>query len=212
MEHIIVRFARGQMQSGQMHDGRQRDSLESPLLYLIPLVLALLLLRGFGMELFRVEGVSMHPRFRSGQTLFVNRAAYGIQSPLGSTYLYRWTTPQVGEIVVYTSPDHGELAVKRVIGSAGAQYDLGLNGISFRIERPGESESEWLPPIPVSARVHETMRGEGRLARNEVFLVGDNRSDSIDSRTYGPVDIERIRGRVIDIRRFRFIGSVSGRQ
>ncbi len=153
---------------------------------LVPLVLSLLLLRAFGLELFRVDGVSMEPKIEGGSTLFVNRAAYGLQSPFTDRYLLQWGDPALDEIVVYREPANEILAVKRVAAPPAAPFEIVHEGIRF---------SDRL--IPITTEVADELSERDALGHDEVFLVGDNLSESVDSRSYGPVEVTRIRGRVI---------------
>ncbi|MFW5995191.1 MAG: signal peptidase I [Spirochaetia bacterium] len=165
----------------------------------LPLVLSLLLLRGFGMELLQVQGVSMEPVIRAESTIFVNRAAYGLQTPFTNDYVIKWARPRKGDIVVFTTPGTERLAVKRVVAGPGERYKLTGLGLLFE------------ETIPVSVPVAEEMRGADRLAGDEVFVLGDNRQESVDSRMYGPVALERIRGRVFIPSGSGFVGSDSDR-
>ncbi len=163
-----------------------RKTLESPILMLVPLVLSLLLLRAFGLELFRVDGVSMEPKLEGGSTLFVNRAAYGLQCPFTDRYLLQWSEPALGEIVVYREPANEILAVKRVAAPPSASFEIVHEGIRFSDR-----------VIPISTEVAAELSVRGALGEDEVFLIGDNLAESVDSRIYGPVGIARLRGRVI---------------
>ena len=189
--HIIVRVPRGQIGMGKQHEtvSRKRSSdrkaLESPLIMLMPLVLSLLLLRAFGLELFRVEGVSMQPKLEGGATLFVNRAAYGLQCPFTDRYLVRWNAPAAGEIVVYREPQNEILAVKRVAAPPSAPYEIVHEGIRISDRM-----------ITISTEVASQLASRNALGNDEVFLIGDNLAESVDSRYYGPVELARIRGRV----------------
>ncbi|MFP4643205.1 MAG: signal peptidase I [Spirochaetales bacterium] len=159
----------------------------------VPLVLALLLLRGFALELFRVEGISMEPTLKDGSTLFVNRLAYGVQLPFSDRYLLRWSQPRQSEILVFEAPDTGALSVKRVLAGPGAPFELIRNGIRFN----GTTAT-------LSVSANRLLDDCNRLADDEIFLIGDNRKASIDSRDYGPVRTEDVRGRVISLWQTRF--------
>lgn len=176
-----------------------RTPINSPIVMVLPLVLSLLLLRGFGMELLQVQGVSMEPAIRAESTIFVNRAAYGLQTPFTNEYLLTWARPKKGDIVVFTTPGTDRLAVKRVVAGPGEPYEL--TGLGLRFDQV----------IPVAVPVAEELRGSTLLSTNEVFLLGDNQQESVDSRMYGPVVFERIRGRVLIPSRSGFVGFNSDR-
>ena len=174
---------------------------KSVLLLFVPLILALVLVRGFALELFRVDGISMEPTLIDGSTLFVNRLAYGIQIPFGDTYILRWSKPQQEELLVFEAPDTGALSVKRVLAGPGASFEITRTGIRF---------DETTTVLSVSA--NRLFPDSSRLADDEVFVIGDNRRASIDSRDYGPAHAEDVRGRVISLWKTRFITGTSDRQ
>ncbi len=200
-------MAEGQVQhrfSNQSHSGLSHAGnrpVRSVLLLFVPLILAIVMLRGFALELFRVDGVSMEPTLQSGKTLFVNRLAYGIQLPFSNAYVLRWSEPRVGELLVFEAPDTGALSVKRVMGAPGAPYELTQTGIRFDSGH-----------ATLSVPAGRSLSRSNRLADDEIFLIGDNRRASIDSRAYGPVSISSVRGRVISPWQVRFISGANSRQ
>jgi signal peptidase I len=58
------------------------------------------------------QGHSMEPAIKSGAVLVVSRLRYGLRLPVQQRYLFRWSRPSIGEVLVFYTPS-GELAVKR---------------------------------------------------------------------------------------------------
>jgi signal peptidase I len=112
---------------------------------------AAVMLKLFCFDFMIAEGQSMTPAITSGSVLFVSRLSYGLRLPLTGRYLFRWSQPHVGDVVVFYTPQ-GETAVKRC------------------------------------ARITE---------KNEFIALGDNSLDSYDSRSYGPVQIQYVLGKVL---------------
>ena len=131
----------------------------------------------------------------------MNRLAYGIQLPFSNTYMVRWASPKSGDMLVFDAPDTGTLSVKRVMAGPGAPYELTRTGIRFNSDR-----------ATLSVAANRSLSNSSRLADDEIFLIGDNRRASVDSREYGPVSVNDVRGRVISPWQIRFITNANSRQ
>jgi signal peptidase I len=110
-----------------------------------------IMLKLFCFDFMIAEGQSMMPAITSGSMLLVSRLSYGLRFPLTGQYLFRWSQPHVGDVVVFYTPQ-GEIAVKRCV---------------------------WI------------------TEKNEIIALGDNSVDSYDSRSYGPVSLQQILGKVL---------------
>ncbi|MDR1507050.1 MAG: signal peptidase I [Treponema sp.] len=73
---------------------------------------AALFIKLFLVDLMITQGRSMLPALEPGSVLVVNKAAYGIRVPGIGVYLFRWSPPRKGDLVVFYTP-LGERAVKR---------------------------------------------------------------------------------------------------
>ena len=142
------------------------------------LVLALILtfiIRGFLVESFLVQGHSMEPTLHHGERLLVTKLPY------------RFREPKRGEIVVFRYPrDHRTDFIKRVLALPGEKVEMRLGRLYINdqpLEEPYVHQAGMftMPPLVVP---------EG-----QVFVLGDNRTNSEDSRVFGPVDMEDIKGK-----------------
>lgn len=149
-----------------------REILET----ILPAILIALLINVFVGQATRVEGQSMEPNLHSNQRLVVEKMSY------------RFHGPERFDIVVLRLPSQGdELLIKRVIGLPGETVEI-LNGhvsvngqvleepFAVGETRPGRQSSIVVPPL-------------------HVYVLGDNRNHSNDSRNFGPVPIENLIGR-----------------
>lgn len=157
-----------------------------------------LAIRAFVVESFRIPSGGMCPTLSVGDNLFVDKSAYGS------------STPSHGDIVVYEGPDKpGMMFLQRVVG-------VGGDVVEFREGRLIVSGR----PVPTTALpergcdglalLEEDLGGTHRIARDpgvtnepqrhevppgHVFVVGDNRDNSYDSRLRGPVPVSAVTGR-----------------
>jgi signal peptidase I len=167
---------------------------------------------------------SMQPTVLEGDRLFVNKVAYDLRVPFTSVRLARWADPERGSIVLFRSPDGGQRVLKRVIGIPGDRISLRDN----RLFVNGEPADYQPAPPGIAASLPEeqrqahdvsiesvgghdhflmTSKRPGRLAdfgpvdvpEGKLFLMGDNRDNSLDCRTYGFVDRDLVLGRITGV-------------
>ena len=139
-------------------------------------ILAFLLvipIRLFVAQPFLVSGVSMQPSFNSGDYLVIDRLAYD------------FAEPERGDVIVFRYPlDPSHFFIKRVVDLPGETINENTGALVDPSEATSTSPNE--PPPPNIT-----------LARDEYFVLGDNRADSTDSRTWGPLQKKFIIGRVV---------------
>lgn len=153
---------------------------------------------------FRVEGLSMAPTLDSGELLLVNRQiyfhfdAYDLVNWIpfvvidGENIIYPFHPPQRGDIVVLHPPvDNGRPYIKRVIGLPGERLAIHDGAVYINGERLYEP---YLNGISTSSP-GSVGQEEITIAEGEVFVMGDNRNNSSDSRAFGTVAIDEIIGK-----------------
>jgi signal peptidase I len=153
---------------------------------------------------FRVDGLSMFPNLDDGEMLLVNRNAYarfsfndvlnllpGEDRPDGDI-LFAFDPPERGDIVVFDPPvrNADKPYIKRVIGLPGDRVTF-RNGNVFVNGEPLDE-----PYIADDiTRCDGNDRCSATVGEGEVFVLGDNREHSEDSRAFGPVDVDAIVGK-----------------
>ncbi|MDR2247096.1 MAG: S26 family signal peptidase [Treponema sp.] len=92
--------------------------------------LAALLMKVFLFDFVIADGRSMVPAIHPGTVLVVNRLAYGIRFPGTGKYLFRWSLPKAGDVVIFLTPQ-GQIAVKRCGMAVGKEdfFALGDNSL-----------------------------------------------------------------------------------
>jgi signal peptidase I len=187
-----------------------------------PVILAVLLLRSFLVEPFRIPSGSMMPTLLVGDFILVNKFAYGIRLPVVNTKIIEIDEPERGDVVVFRYPkDPSVDYIKRVVGLPGdtirytnkvvyvngqpagqvpAGVYLGkgsgvsMSGASKRREQLGDLQHDILvmPRTP-------GVQGEYVVGEDEYFVMGDNRDNSNDSRYWGTVPEENLVGKAFRI-------------
>lgn len=140
-------------------------------------------IRYFLIQPFYVKGASMEPNFFDHEYLIVDQITY------------RFSSPSRGDVVVFRYPrDPREFFIKRVIGLPGEKIIVKNNKIlvySKEHEEGAVLEEQYLPEdVKNIGNVTET------IGDDEYFLMGDNRSESLDSRVFGPIQRKSIVGKV----------------
>jgi signal peptidase I len=172
--------------------------------------LTALAFRFFLLEDYRIFSDSMSPSLLSGDLVFVTKANFNIRLPFSSYEVVRFRTPQRGEVVAFTLPDHGgETYVKRVVATEGDEVSI-RDGLFHLNGKPvtgvGEQQSashlkfETLDGGSVYPIVWDLAQipnyGPVHIPKGHFFVLGDNRVQSVDSRTWGPIPYSCLKGKV----------------
>jgi signal peptidase I len=157
-------------------------------------VLVAVLLRAFVVQTFFIPSGSMEPTLQIGDRILVNKLSYHLHGV------------DRGDIVVFSRPPTEDCGgpevndlVKRVIGLPGDVISLQNGHVSIDGKRLDEN---WLPSSEQGVTIAGPAGNSSNLARpyrvppNNYFVMGDNRTDSCDSRYWGPINKSLIVGKV----------------
>jgi len=146
----------------------------------VVLVVAVLVVLGlrWAAEPMRVSSGSMAPTYLEGDQVLVAK--------LGA----RSGDPARGDVVAFHRPGTGELMVKRVVARAG--QEVGIEDGVLVVEGRQVTEA-----YVDHATVDGTYFGPVRVPHGTVFVMGDARANSVDSRTFGAVPVDAVVGRVV---------------
>jgi signal peptidase I len=146
---------------------------------------------------FRVPTSSMEPTFDCAKPGIGCTASLN-DRVIVAKIVYRFRNPARGEIAVFHAPplaktfcDEGGTFLKRVIGLPGDKVSENHGRIFIN----GKLLHE--PYVPASELPAFETKSWPRLGKNQYFMMGDNRSDSCDSRTWGPVERSAFIGPVV---------------
>jgi len=161
---------------------------------IIALILALLI-RTFVVQAFKIPSGSMIPTFEIGDRIFVNKFLYGARIPLTDIRLPAVRQPVRGDIIVFVSPETPKKDfVKRLIAFGGETVEI-RNG---RIYIDGQEIEE---PLSIRSNYYYNRGdygGEDRavtVPEGYLFALGDNSSNSRDSRYWGFVPKKNLIGK-----------------
>ncbi|MBU0655525.1 MAG: signal peptidase I [Gammaproteobacteria bacterium] len=175
-----------------------------------PVLLAVLLLRSFVIEPFRIPSGSMLPTLEIGDFILVNKFAYGLRLPVLHDKILEVGEPQRGDVVVFRYPENPKVDyIKRLIGVPGDVVEwnnktLRVNGIELDRSTIGEyialDQHNGSRP---TTRLKEDLLGVSHdilivpntggktgsitVPEGHYFMMGDNRDMSNDSRMWGLV-------------------------
>lgn len=168
--------------------------------YAESIVFALLLalfIRSFIVQAFKIPSGSMIPTLQIGDHILVNKLSYGIRIPFWEHYLMDFKKPKLGDVVVFIFPeDRSKDFIKRVIGVAGDVVEIRNKKIFINnkpIEDP-HAHFEGDPPERSAFNLRDDF-GPREVPENHIFVMGDNRDRSYDSRFWGFVELEDIKGK-----------------
>lgn len=183
-----------------------------------------LLLRAFVVEAFQIPSGSMIPTLEVGDHIFVAKFSYGLGIPFTNTKILGLKQPERGDVIVFKYPlDPGTDYIKRVVGLPGDRIELRQDEL-FVNDRPVPREHRGIYRYSESGRgapderecdlweetldrnAHWEIQEIGRIPQSfgpvvvpagHVFVMGDNRDNSSDSRVWGPVQHDLIKGKAL---------------
>ncbi len=166
-----------------LHENDKPYKRDSDLHFVISLIIAITLalaVRMFITEPVMVDGESMMPTLLDGERMFVEKVSLWFSGP------------ERGDIVICYYPQYTTSCVKRVIGLPGDTVAV-QNGIVYINGEELDESEYWFYRGEMDFDMGETV-----VPENSVFVMGDNRNHSMDSRTWGvgAIPYERVIGTV----------------
>ena len=178
--------------------GKKKSAFRETVDVVVWAVIMAFLARSFLIQAFRIPSGSMEDTLLVGDFLFVNKFLYGPQIPFTDVRLPGLREPRPGDIIVFRFASEKDDYIKRCVAVGGQTLEV-RNGAVY------------LDGQPQSEDYTKYIYGDqpGRAARNfgpylvpegKIFMMGDNRDNSRDSRVLGPVDWKQaVRGKAIFI-------------
>jgi signal peptidase I len=163
------------------------------------LILALVI-RAYVIQAFKIPSGSMIPTLLIGDHLLVNKFIYGTKIPFTARRVLIFKKPERGDIIVFKYPENPKKDfIKRVIATGGDVIEerdkrIYVNGKAVIEPYTQHSDS--------GIRSGNDPRDNFRpltVPKGKVFVMGDNRDQSYDSRYWGFVDLKEIKGKALII-------------
>lgn len=147
------------------------------IIYLLTLMAVAIFIRTFIFEPVQCIGISMYPTLVGGEGMFTEKLTYTVSAP------------QRDDIIICRYPYHTEKCVKRVIAVPGDRISISDGAIYLNGERLDES-AYW------SGYIEDSEMPEITVPERSLFVVGDNRNHSGDSRHVGFIPYWQVKGKV----------------
>ena len=171
--------------------------------YIEPIVIAVLIalfIRTFVVQAFKIPSSSMEPTLLVGDYILVSKFIYGTRIPYTDTKFLPLKQPVRGDVIVFIYPkDQSKDFIKRVIGTEGEKVEIVQNKIFIngkQIDDPwGHFEKyDW-------SKYLQTMEKFGPVVvpKDSLLVLGDNRDNSQDSRFWGFVHLNAVKGKAFII-------------
>ncbi|MFW2367229.1 MAG: signal peptidase I [Desulforhopalus sp.] len=160
-------------------------------------ILLALFIRTFVVQAFKIPSGSMLPTLLIGDHLLVNKFIYGIRVPFTGKVLIPVKNPHQGDVVVFRFPkDRSIDYIKRVIGTPGDTVEIKNKKVYINGEPISDPHANISPAAILNGKSSPRDNfGPILVPSGRIFVMGDNRDNSYDSRFWGFVDQRDILGK-----------------
>ena len=209
---------RAKKKGKQAEEPRKKSLFREYLEAAIIAVLLALFIRAFVVQAFKIPSGSMKPTLLIGDHILVSKFIYGVKIPFTDHYILRIKKPERGDIAVFKWPRNEKKDfIKRVIGVAGDTIELRDDALYVNNEKIETKyvgmyrDSDLGPAHQYLEYLGETKHyvldvykknedfGPAKVPDNAIFVMGDNRDQSLDSRYWGFVSLNKLKGKAFII-------------
>lgn len=159
-------------------------------------------IRTFVIQAFKIPSGSMLQTIQLGDHILVNKFIYGIKIPFTDKTLIPIKDPQKGDIIVFTPPHEPDKDyIKRVVGVAGDVIEIKNKKLYVNGEYVTGPYEIHIDPnvIPKGKNNPRDNFGPETVPEGCLFMMGDNRDSSLDSRFWGFARLEKVKGKAMFI-------------
>ncbi|MGB5424404.1 MAG: signal peptidase I [Desulfobacterales bacterium] len=180
---------------------REKSRLRENVEAILVAILLALFIRTFVVQAFKIPSGSMKDTLLIGDHILVNKFIYGVKLPYLQKVIIPFKHPKGGDIIVFKFPIEPEKDfIKRVVGVAGDVIE-GHNKTIYVNGKPlVENYTIITDPhiFPAGTQARDNF-GPITVPENSLFVMGDNRDQSFDSRFWGFVDLKMVSGKAFMI-------------
>ncbi len=164
-------------------------------------VLLALFVRTFVVQAFKIPSGSMLPTLKIGDHLLVNKFSYGVKLPIIGTPLIHRQGPTRGDVVVFRYPRDRSLDyIKRVVAVGGDTLEVRDKQVFLNGKLVVNPYAHFTSRDIMSAAAGPRDNfGPVTVPEGKIFVMGDNRDNSYDSRFWGFVDLRDVLGKALII-------------
>jgi len=186
-----------------MTEKKPKSSLRENIEAIIIAIIIAMFIRTFIIQAFKIPSGSMLDTLQIGDQILVNKFIYGVKIPFtgGKTFI-PVKDPEKGDIVVFKYPeDPSKDFIKRVVAIEGDTLEIVNKQLYVndkRVEGEPYAVHKTRDIIPGKFSTRDNLR-KIKVPENSLFVMGDNRDNSHDSRFWGFVDLKAVRGQAFII-------------
>jgi len=159
-------------------------------------ILLALFIRTFLVQAFKIPSGSMLPTLQIGDHLLVNKLLYGLRIPIMGKRVFQVFSPQHDDVIVFIFPeDRSKDFIKRVKAVAGETIEVRNKVVYLNGEKIDDPYAFYGPDARVIPNNLRDNFGPLTVPEGHVFVMGDNRDHSHDSRFWGTVPVDDILGK-----------------
>ncbi|MFQ5839260.1 MAG: signal peptidase I [Candidatus Methylomirabilales bacterium] len=176
---------------------RQKSAAREWIEAFVVAVLLALFIRTFVVQAFKIPSGSMLETLQIGDHILVNKMSYGIQIPILEVWVLGPWVPERGDIIVFKFPqDESRDFIKRTIGLPGDRIEIRGKDVLINGELSKEPYVRHGDPmLQASPQSPRDFFGPVTVPPGKLFVMGDNRDHSQDSRFWGFLDIQKVEGK-----------------
>lgn len=180
---------------------KKKSGLRENIEAIIIAVILALFIRTFIIQAFKIPSGSMKQTLQIGDHILVNKFIYGVKMPFTMATIIPLKEPARGDIVVFKFPeDPKKDFIKRVVGVAGDVVEIKDKQVFVNHKPLNHDHGIHLDPMtyPPGVQPRDNF-GPVVVPENALFVMGDNRDHSYDSRFWGFVDLKDVKGKALII-------------
>jgi signal peptidase I len=172
--------------------------------YIEAILLAIVIaffIRTFVIQAYKIPSGSMKPTLQIGDHILVSKFNYGVKLPFLRSTLIPLGTPKRGDILVFIYPeDRSKDFIKRLIGLPGDTIEISNKKIFLNSLPLNDTHGVYVDNliIPGSVQPRDNF-GPVTVPEDSIFVMGDNRDESYDSRFWGFVKMKDVLGKALII-------------
>lgn len=168
--------------------------------FAIAIVLALII-RTFVVQAFKIPSGSMEPTLLVGDHILVNKFIYGVRIPFTDIKFFDFVDPKRGDVIVFVYPrDESKDFIKRVVGVEGDKILINDKRLYINDELHNDSHGVYTDHTIIPGHVQPRDNyGPVVVPDHSLFVMGDNRDRSADSRFWGFVNLNKVKGKAFII-------------